>query len=121
MSLLLHHRLSRLATALGAVGAVLLAAGAAAEPPMPAGNSGMVTYRDPATGQLTAEPPTGTPLPGPAVSNSAAGLVERPGTTPAGGYLLDLQGRFMNTMTTTKDADGRTHVDCVVGTPAATE
>jgi hypothetical protein len=75
---------------------------------------GMTIYKDPATGRLL-------PLPADklkellgndarSLSNSQEGLVETPG--PAGGFMINLQGRFNNVMTATITADGKLVTEC---------
>jgi hypothetical protein len=107
-----------------AVAALALAASAAADPPSkdgspPSGTSRMVIYRDPVTGKLATPPPGALPAPSGVGAKAAGTPVERRGTTPGGGYIVDLNGRFTNTMRVTKDADGRSHVECGDGASAA--
>jgi len=106
-----------------AVGALALSATAAAEPPSrdggpPSGTSGMVIYRDPVTGKLATPPPGALPASSGIGAKAAGTPVERRGTTPGGGYIIDLNGRFTNTMRVTKDADGRNRVECGDGASA---
>ena len=74
----------------------------------PAGAQGMIIYRDPATGQLGVPPPGVVPPPAPVAA--PRGVAERPGTTPAGGVLLDAVP--WNTMTVTTDAAGHASGHC---------
>jgi len=85
---------------------------------------GMVVHRDPATGRLGGPPshPTGTlGVPPPDTAPSAVPqaappslvvLPERPGTTPAGGVTVDVQGHLDSPMRATIGADGKVHVEC---------
>ena len=85
---------------------------------------GMVVHRDPATGKLGPPPshPTGTlgvPPPDAAPSavpqaapSSPVALPETPGTTPAGGVTVDVQGHLDFPMRATIGADGKAHVEC---------
>ena len=78
----------------------------------PAGNAGSWVQVDPQTGQRV--PPQGRTVAipaNPAFSSSHSGLVEVP--APAGGMMIDLQGRFRSAVTATVDGDGRTRVDCL--------
>lgn len=87
-------------------------------PPAPLGAAGMDIYRDPATGQI------GTPPPGsvrPRAVQRAADAVERPGTTPAGGVMLERPGGFMHSMSATRDDTGRVKVGCEPGVPGERE
>jgi hypothetical protein len=80
-----------------------------AEEPAPA--SGLVIYRDPATGRLAAPPPSvasqapGGPLQG------GGPVVETRGTTRAGGWKAS--GRFRHTMQATVHPDGAVGMGCV--------
>jgi hypothetical protein len=76
---------------------------------------------DPRTGRVVqptdqdAEAPAGADQ-----STSGEGLVERAGTSRAGGVGVRLQGRFRSNATVRRGADGRLIEDCVPGTaPAA--
>lgn len=99
-----------------ALGATLFAAAAAY-----AGDAaGMRVYRDPATGEFIAPPPDApdadrTVAPDAAaraLSTAPGALVEEPGTSPAGGVTLDLQGRFQSDESATIDATGAVRTRC---------
>ena len=102
-------------------------AGARASATAPAG-LGMVAHLDPATG-LPAEP---TPQDmrelkaGPPINESSEGLVETASPVAGGGVMVDLQGRFQNSMTVTIDPAQGTRTMClsvpaVAQAPAAGE
>lgn len=80
-------------------------------------NQASKAYKDPITGEFTAPPPGhGTPsVNANARVGSAAPLVETASPVAGGGVLVDLQGRFMQEVKVTKDADGNLHTDCVPG------
>jgi len=94
---------------------------------------GMVVHRDPATGKLGAPPshPTGTlgvPPPDAAPSavpqaapSSPFALPETPGTTPAGGVTVDVQGHLDSPMWATIGADGKARVECAAPALGGTE
>ena len=86
---------------------------ARAEEPVPP--SGIVIYRDPATGQLAAPPPgaQGAPV------QAGGPIVETRGTTRAGGWKAS--GRFRHTMQATVGADGSVAVGCVPNRPGETD
>ena len=105
------HRSRTVALAL--LGALGLVAVAAAE--SPSRDAGMVIYRDPATGEVVPPPPGVVPAPTAAPAAPSSPLIERPGTTRAGGSLVDLHGRFRNRVTVTKGADGRMQSRCGAG------
>jgi hypothetical protein len=91
------------------------------ERPGAAGTSGMVIYRDPATGKL-GNPPPGLAPSLPEAARAAEGeLREVRGTTRGGGWKLDLRGRALHAATATVGADGRVTVDCAPATPGARE
>ncbi len=73
----------------------------------------MRVYRDPATGAFPA-PPAVTPLPPAthALSTSVENLVETPGTTAAGGVMIDLRGGFQSAITATVDDAGQVGTRC---------
>jgi hypothetical protein len=94
--------------------------------PTPSGSAGVSSvsgglrvYRDPNTGQLAA-PPQDNPAwpllltPGElnALSRSSAGLVEEAVTVPAGGFKVNLQGRFMSAGVVVAGTDGRMRRTC---------
>lgn len=73
---------------------------------------------DPATGELkdTVDPVDMKDLPESlqnALSTSSEGLTERPTNSPAGGMMIDLQGRFQNTSVARIDADGTLEAPCL--------
>ncbi len=79
-------------------------------------------YVDPATGKII-EPPAngarqatghaaGAEPSRPEVSTSHEGLRTRKGTSRAGGVILDLDGRFQNELTVTRDEHGNNHATC---------
>lgn len=74
---------------------------------------------DPDTGRVLAprdrEAPPALP-PSADMSTSDEGLVERAGTTPAGGVGVDLRGRFRASVQLRREADGSLVQDCVPGT-----
>ena len=75
---------------------------------------GMRAYVDPQTGAFT-NPPPDTSAPGASeevFSRSSARLVEVPGTTPSGGVMVDVRGRFMTSFVATVDAAGKPAVHC---------
>lgn len=47
-----------------------------------------------------------------ALSTSSKGLVEEPIPTGVGGTMVNLQGRFLQTMTVTEDAEGKVSAHC---------
>ena len=84
--------------------------------------AGYMIHIDPATGQMTERAPGTTPLVidpdlQNALSTSAEGLVELPSPIEGGGMIVDLQGRFQNTMISTIDEDGTLHAPCLSGLP----
>ncbi len=77
----------------------------------PKESSAMKVFIDPETGEFIAspskEPSTDKKrVPEAAYSTSHEGLVETPSETPGGGMMIDLQGRFRNPLTATRDKDG---------------
>jgi hypothetical protein len=85
-----------------------------AAPQIPA--AGLSVYIDPQTGAILKEPAPATqplqlsPEEQRAMSTSHDGLVEVPASVPGGGYKLDLQGRFMNSLIGTVDANGKIRI-----------
>jgi hypothetical protein len=78
----------------------------------PAGSAGSWVQVDPQTGQrVPSQGRTVAVPPNAAFSSSHAGLVEVP--APAGGMMIDLQGRFRSAATATVDANGHARVDCI--------
>lgn len=82
-------------------------------------SSAQRAYLDPQTGRLLREPPSGAPALALSqkeinmLSSSDAGLVER--ALPAGGYMLDLQGRFRHVAVATVADDGTIIIKDVSG------
>jgi lysophospholipase L1-like esterase len=78
---------------------------------------GMTIYVDSTSGAI-APPPSGSrTLRAPATDtaafgSSSEGLLEIPGTTPAGGIKLDLQGRFRSAVVAHTRADGTVAMEC---------
>ena len=98
------------------------APGAAASSVTPVGTQSMVVHRDPATGKLGVPPPETAPFAVRQAAPSAlVALPETPGTTPAGGVKLDLQGRMDFPMRATIGADGTPHIECSAPAPDGTE
>ena len=94
---------------------------ASAEPSAPAGRAGSWVQVDPQTGQrVPSQGRTVAIPPSAAFSSSHSGLVEVP--APAGGMMIDLQGRFRSAAIATVDADGHARVNCIPpGTAAPRE
>src|SRR5262249_27262184 len=109
---------------LGSAAAILLCAslgGVASAGEVPGAPAGMRAHVDPGTGAILPGPvapqaPAGLPT---AASQTAEGLVGRP--APAGGVMLDLQGRFLSPITATVAADGAPHAECRGPQPAAAD
>ncbi len=102
------------------LGTVVARGSSHADEPSAAGAEGMRVYRDPATGAFV-PPPPGTTMPdmtGARDSGAARALVETPGTSPAGGVMIDLQGAFQSTVTATVDAQGKVGTHCAETAPA---
>ncbi|MBI3767155.1 MAG: hypothetical protein HY271_01540 [Deltaproteobacteria bacterium] len=78
-----------------------------------ASQPGMRVYRDPATGAFIA-PPAGATLSAAtrALGAAAETLVETPGTSGAGGVMIDLRGSFQSAITATVDDGGRVGTRC---------
>lgn len=109
------------ATLLGGARNVVAGDAVTIETAQPAGGgAGMRVYRDPVTGEFTAPPP-GTALPPAAHSFGTATpqLIESPGTSPAGGMTIDLQGAFQSSITATADG-GSVRTGCHSDAPGAT-
>src|SRR5438552_11139750 len=82
----------------------------AARPVGAVGENGLVAYKDPVTGALGSRPANvARVVPDPktaaAVSTAHTGLFEVP--SPAGGTMVDLQGRFQSAITVEVTAGGR--------------
>ena len=75
-------------------------------------SASMRVHIDPQTGAIVPAPvgPPAAAQMAPPASHSAAGLVEAP--APGGGVMLDLQGRFLSSVTATAAPDGAPHADC---------
>ncbi|RMD96021.1 MAG: hypothetical protein D6812_17885 [Deltaproteobacteria bacterium] len=76
--------------------------------------AGYRIYRDPDLDRFTA-PPEGTevavdPKTAERSNTSATGLVEVPGPSPAGGFMVDLRGRFQVNVSAVRDAGGKIHL-----------
>ena len=103
------------------------APGAAATSGVSVAAQGMVVHRDPATGKLGSRrpirpPPDTVPFAvRQAAPSSPVALPETPGTTPAGGVKVDLEGGFDSPMRVTLGADGKAHVECVAPALDGTE
>lgn len=74
------------------------------------GSAGMVIYRDPVTGKLGVPPPDVAAQLDPRAARRPAPMVERPGTTPGGGTLLD--GAPLMAVTATVDGHGKVSARC---------
>ena len=74
--------------------------------------AGSLVYRDPATGQLGAPPPSAVSAlqRGANANTSQVGLQET--ASPAGGTMIDLQGRFQAFARVRRGADGKLDVAC---------
>lgn len=82
----------------------------------PAGTAGLRVYLD-EQGHPTA-PPEGKAAEAAApsaFSTSAAGLRQVPGTGPAGGVKVNLEGRFQSASVATTSPDGSIQLHCVTG------
>ena len=71
---------------------------------------------DPRTGRIMQPTDQAAEAPSAEQSTSDHGLVERAGTTRAGGVGVRLEGRFRSNVRVTQGADGRLVEDCVPGT-----
>lgn len=103
-----------------ALGILLAAAPTARAGDAADGAAGMRVYRDPASGAFV--PPPAVPAPAATASGQSLGVrrfVEVPGTTPAGGVTVDLQGAFQSEVTATVDAGGHVSTRCADSAPAA--
>lgn len=75
-----------------------------------AASSGLRVYLD-ANGKPTTPPP-GAAITGPAANTSSQGLKEVKSAVPGGGYILDLNGRFITSSKGTIGPDGKVNVEC---------
>ncbi len=80
--------------------------------------AGYVVYIDPATGKIVEQSPSATPVLfdseiSNALSTSSEGLKEVPSPGPGGGTMIDLQGRFQNSMVVVTDEDGNLTAPCI--------
>ncbi len=76
----------------------------------------MRVYIDPETGEFGVPPPEAGPeaaLQLQSLSTPSEELVEVPGTTPAGGFTLELNGQFQRDLIVTRDADGKISTRCL--------
>jgi hypothetical protein len=81
---------------------------------------GMKAYRDPVTGERVGPPPAAVPPSAPqpsSLSRSQTGLEVVPTGTAAGGFRVDLKGRFRSSLVATKQPDGRVATRCVHDLP----
>jgi len=78
-------------------------------------SAGMRVYRDPETGEFTAPPESAAPATDAAaqraLATEAPELVEKPGTTPAGGTTIDLRGAFHSSMSASAEG-AAVRTDC---------
>ena len=84
--------------------------------------SGYMIHIDPATGQLVDRAPGSVPVVFDealqnALSTSPEGLEEVASPVEGGGTMIDLQGRFQNTMVSTVDENGVLQAPCFSGLP----
>lgn len=93
---------------------------AAPAAPSPAIAAGLKVRLDPVTHRIV-PPPAGL-APDPAeqkmFNSSHEGLVEEPGTTAAGGFKVDLRGRFQSAVSVQVGPDGKPVVDHSTPPPA---
>ncbi len=90
--------------------------------PVQVGNpfvQGHIAYIDPTTGKLAAPPPDFrlrpdlmTPQMQNSLSTSTQGLIEEPVTVPAGGFKVNLRGRFNSASFARVRADGQVITEC---------
>src|SRR5262245_9083741 len=74
---------------------------------------------DPRTGRIVEPSEQQAPAPEADQSTSSEGLVERAGSSTAGGVGVRLEGRFRSNTRATRGADGRLIEDCVPGSAPA--
>jgi hypothetical protein len=83
----------------------------------PALSTGMKVHVDPATGRIV--PPSRQPVADAAANARFAstheGLIEEPGTTPAGGFKVDIRGRFRNAVVLHTAPGGKPVMTCTDG------
>ena len=91
------------------------------------GSASVQVYVDPVTGKIGVPPPAAelaprvlSPAEQQALSTSSEDLVEKPVVGPAGGIILDVQGRFRSTVVATVDAVGRSSIQCQPDAVAST-
>jgi hypothetical protein len=80
--------------------------------------AGYVVHIDPATGNIVEQSPSATPVAidhemSNALSTSFEGLKEVPSPVRGGGMMIDLQGRFQNSMVVVTDEDGNLTAPCI--------
>ena len=86
----------------------------------PRGVGGMKAYRDPVTGERVGPPREAVPpsvVQPSALSRSHTGLEVVPTGTAAGGFRVDLKGRFRSSLVATKQPDGTVSTRCVHALP----
>jgi hypothetical protein len=91
--------------------------GEAVTQPAPSSQPAMVTHIDPVTGEPTSPPAGGEGAQlGDVIDTSDEGLVEKPSPVEGGGMMIELDGRFQNTVVVDGDS-----VECVPDSQAAAE
>lgn len=97
---------------------ILCWVGCSSEPPTAGGSEGAVqVYRDPETGELIAPPRAarrGLDVTDGASAATPPALAVRPGTSSAGGVILDLGGALQTEVRVTHEPDGL-HASCESG------
>ena len=89
---------------------------------IPAGKSaagpGLKVHVDPATGRIIPPPAQAAPDAATAArfSSTHEGLVEEPGRTAAGGFIVEARGRFRSAVTLQTGPDGKPILNCADGT-----
>ena len=83
----------------------------------PALSAAVKVHVDPATGRIV--PPSRQPVADAAANARFAstheGLIEEPGTTPAGGFKVDTRGRFRNAVVLHTTSGGKPVITCADG------
>jgi len=78
--------------------------------------SALRAYKDPVTGEFTAPPPEVKVPKAPAIANETISTTPLPAmqetAVEGGGMKIDLQGRFRNYMSATKDTNGKITTHC---------